>query len=191
MHQELFEELAGSGHEVSAGQLGENITTRGLDVLNLPQGTRLAFGDGGAVVQVGSQQMRKAIEAARSKRGGAGRTPRSLGVLRPHGKTYFESRQGVLSSVRAAGPEHMCVINITPACAAYAEFYACKPKRSPSLCSEPSSHPISSAVPAECESDTEVVTNVCAFGQNKLRSNVASSHCCIAGDRAEAAVPPD
>ena len=53
MHEELFAELEDSGHEVSAGELGENITTRGLDILNLPQGTRLAFGDGGAVVQVG------------------------------------------------------------------------------------------------------------------------------------------
>ena len=52
MAQELFDELEGSGHKVLPGQLGENITVRGLDVLNLPQGTRLAFGDGGAVVQV-------------------------------------------------------------------------------------------------------------------------------------------
>ncbi len=52
MAQELFDELEGSGHKVSPGQLGENITVRGLDVLNLPQGTRLSFGDGGAVVQV-------------------------------------------------------------------------------------------------------------------------------------------
>ena len=52
MAQELFDELEGSGHKVLPGQLGENITVRGLDVLNLPQGTRLSFGEGGAVVQV-------------------------------------------------------------------------------------------------------------------------------------------
>ena len=58
MAQELFDELDGSGHTVLPGQLGENITVRGLDVLNLPRGTRLGFGDGGAVVQVSAESVR-------------------------------------------------------------------------------------------------------------------------------------
>jgi hypothetical protein len=65
MHEELFAELEGSGHKVSPGQLGENITTRGLDILNLPQGTRLAFGDGGAVVQVGFTLSRRKPRSSR------------------------------------------------------------------------------------------------------------------------------
>ena len=44
MHEELFEELRGAGFEVSAGQMGENITTRGIPLLTLPVGTRLHIG---------------------------------------------------------------------------------------------------------------------------------------------------
>ena len=44
IHSELFDEVAGQGLEVSPGQMGENITTRGLDLLAMPQGTRLHLG---------------------------------------------------------------------------------------------------------------------------------------------------
>ena len=44
MHAELFDELAAQGYDVQPGQLGENITTRGVDLLNLPTGTLLRFG---------------------------------------------------------------------------------------------------------------------------------------------------
>ncbi|WP_425555755.1 MOSC domain-containing protein [Georgenia halophila] len=44
IHGELFSELAAAGYEVSPGQLGENITTDGLDLLDLPVGTRLTIG---------------------------------------------------------------------------------------------------------------------------------------------------
>ncbi|MFF7441720.1 MOSC domain-containing protein [Streptomyces sp. NPDC008122] len=45
MHEELFGELALKGFKVSAGQLGENITTRGVDLLGLPTGALLHFGE--------------------------------------------------------------------------------------------------------------------------------------------------
>jgi MOSC domain-containing protein YiiM len=45
MHAELFDELARAGHVVQPGQLGENITTRGVRLLELPVGTRLTIGD--------------------------------------------------------------------------------------------------------------------------------------------------
>jgi MOSC domain-containing protein len=48
---ELHDELAGRGFEVEPGELGENITTRGLDLLALPQGTLLRLGSE-AVVEV-------------------------------------------------------------------------------------------------------------------------------------------
>ncbi len=51
MHEELFAELALKGFEVSAGQLGENITTRGVDLLGLPAGALLRVGEQ-AVVEV-------------------------------------------------------------------------------------------------------------------------------------------
>jgi MOSC domain-containing protein YiiM len=44
IHEELFTELAGRGFQVRPGELGENITTRGLDLLALPQGTLLHVG---------------------------------------------------------------------------------------------------------------------------------------------------
>ncbi|HLY46386.1 MAG TPA: MOSC domain-containing protein [Stellaceae bacterium] len=51
IHAELFDELRAAGFAVSAGQMGENVTTRGLDLLGLPAGTRLRLGDA-AVVEV-------------------------------------------------------------------------------------------------------------------------------------------
>lgn len=51
IHAELFAELSGLGFQVSPGQLGENLTTRGLDLLALPRGTRLHFG-AEAVIEV-------------------------------------------------------------------------------------------------------------------------------------------
>jgi hypothetical protein len=44
MHAELFDELAQQGFEVMPGDLGENVTTRGIDLLGLPTGTRLKIG---------------------------------------------------------------------------------------------------------------------------------------------------
>jgi MOSC domain-containing protein YiiM len=41
----LHDELQASGFSVSAGQMGENITTRGIDLLTLPTGTHLRLGD--------------------------------------------------------------------------------------------------------------------------------------------------
>jgi MOSC domain-containing protein YiiM len=51
VHAELHDELRAAGFAISAGQIGENVTTRGLDLLGLPTGTRLHLGDT-AVVEV-------------------------------------------------------------------------------------------------------------------------------------------
>lgn len=51
MHAELFDELATYGINVTPGQMGENITTRGLPILDLAPGTRLHFG-ASAVVEI-------------------------------------------------------------------------------------------------------------------------------------------
>src|ERR671912_156319 len=45
IHAELHDELQAAGFTVSAGQMGENITTRGIKLLELPTGTRLHIGD--------------------------------------------------------------------------------------------------------------------------------------------------
>ncbi|CAM5735785.1 hypothetical protein SHIRM173S_00510 [Streptomyces hirsutus] len=51
IHEELFAEVGGEGFEVAPGDLGENITTRGIDLLGLPVGTLLRIGDD-AVLEV-------------------------------------------------------------------------------------------------------------------------------------------
>lgn len=44
IHAELFDELAGQGFSVHPGDMGENITTRGIDLLKLPEGAELWIG---------------------------------------------------------------------------------------------------------------------------------------------------
>jgi MOSC domain-containing protein YiiM len=44
IHAELHDELASAGFTVAPGAMGENITTRGVDLLALPTGARLAIG---------------------------------------------------------------------------------------------------------------------------------------------------
>ncbi len=51
MHAELFDELAAEGSTLNPGDLGENVTTTGIDLLALPSGTRLHLGDT-AIVEV-------------------------------------------------------------------------------------------------------------------------------------------
>ncbi|WP_280339966.1 MOSC domain-containing protein [Nocardia neocaledoniensis] len=51
MPRELFDELGEQGFDVGPGQLGENITTAGLDLLGLSVGTLLRIGPA-AVVEV-------------------------------------------------------------------------------------------------------------------------------------------
>jgi MOSC domain-containing protein YiiM len=51
IHTELFDELRAKGFDVKPGELGENITTSGIDLLALPTGTRLQLG-ANAVVEI-------------------------------------------------------------------------------------------------------------------------------------------
>jgi MOSC domain-containing protein YiiM len=51
IHAELHDELRAAGFDVSAGQMGENVTTRGVDLLHLPTGARLRLGDT-AVIEI-------------------------------------------------------------------------------------------------------------------------------------------
>ncbi|WP_196260529.1 MOSC domain-containing protein [Pelagibacterium limicola] len=46
---ELLDEVNGEGFDVAFGALGENMTTRGIDLINLPRGTVLRFGTDAAV----------------------------------------------------------------------------------------------------------------------------------------------
>ena len=51
IHAELHDELCNRGFDVGPGQMGENVTTRGLDLLKLPRGTRLHIG-ANAIIEV-------------------------------------------------------------------------------------------------------------------------------------------
>jgi MOSC domain-containing protein YiiM len=44
IHSELHDEVSAKGMPVLPGQMGENITTRGIDLLGLPKGTVLQLG---------------------------------------------------------------------------------------------------------------------------------------------------
>jgi MOSC domain-containing protein YiiM len=51
IHAELFDQLAAQGFTLAPGDIGENILTRGIDLLGLPTGTRLRLGND-AVIEV-------------------------------------------------------------------------------------------------------------------------------------------
>lgn len=51
IHSELHDELRGKGFDVVAGAMGENVTTRGIDLLALPARTRLALGES-AIIEI-------------------------------------------------------------------------------------------------------------------------------------------
>ncbi len=53
IHAELHDELRAKGFELAPGQMGENITTRGIDLLSLPKGALLHIGDEATVEVTG------------------------------------------------------------------------------------------------------------------------------------------
>jgi MOSC domain-containing protein YiiM len=52
VHSELHAALTRQGFAVAPGEMGENITTEGIDLLSLPTGAGLVFGGSGAIVEV-------------------------------------------------------------------------------------------------------------------------------------------
>ena len=51
IHSELHDELRAKGFDIQPGEMGENLTTAGIDLLDLPAGTKLRIG-ANAVVEV-------------------------------------------------------------------------------------------------------------------------------------------
>lgn len=85
---ELFEELERSGLEVRAGAMGENITTRGLDVAALGVGTRLHLGESAVVEVTGLREpcaqmngFRPGLKKACLGRGVDGMVVRKAGIM--------------------------------------------------------------------------------------------------------------
>jgi MOSC domain-containing protein YiiM len=63
LHEELFDELSARGFAVKPGAIGENVTTRGLDLLGLPQGARLRLGAEAVVEVTGLRNPCRQIDA--------------------------------------------------------------------------------------------------------------------------------
>lgn len=63
IHEELHDELRAGGFDVGPGVMGENVTTRGIDLLGLPRGARLKLGADAVVEVTGLRNPCKQIEA--------------------------------------------------------------------------------------------------------------------------------
>ncbi|TNE52934.1 MAG: MOSC domain-containing protein [Bacteroidetes bacterium] len=65
IHAELFDELAQKGFRVKPGDMGENITTRGIALLDLPGGTILKIGREAEIQLTGLRNPCKQIDSIR------------------------------------------------------------------------------------------------------------------------------
>jgi len=63
LHAELFDELAGQGFALRPGLMGENVTTRGIDLLALPKGARVHLGETAVVELTGLRNPCVQLEA--------------------------------------------------------------------------------------------------------------------------------
>jgi MOSC domain-containing protein YiiM len=88
MHSELFAEVAELGFTVAAGQLGENVTTAGIDLLGLPLGARLYLGSDAVIELTGLRDPCKFINSlepqlmkAMLSKDSAGKVVRKSGVM--------------------------------------------------------------------------------------------------------------
>jgi MOSC domain-containing protein YiiM len=88
IHGELHDALRETGFAVAPGQMGENITTRGVDLLALPAGTRLRLGDSSVVEVTGLRnpcaqldRIQRGLMAATLDRDEHGNLIRKAGIM--------------------------------------------------------------------------------------------------------------
>lgn len=88
IHAELHDELRERGFTISPGEMGENVTTRGLDLLGVPTGTRLQLGASAVVEVTGLRNpcaqldgIAPGLMAATLDRDAAGNLIRKAGVM--------------------------------------------------------------------------------------------------------------
>lgn len=88
IHAELHEELRALGFDVAPGDMGENITTRDIDLLALPARTKLHIGEAAVVEVTGLRnpcvqldRFRKCLMAATLARDADGNLIRKAGVM--------------------------------------------------------------------------------------------------------------
>lgn len=88
IHAELHDALRAAGFDVGAGEMGENVTTRGVDLLALPAGARLRLGEEAVVEVTGLRnpcaqidRFQPGLLAAVLGRDAEGRLVRKAGVM--------------------------------------------------------------------------------------------------------------
>jgi MOSC domain-containing protein YiiM len=88
LQEELFAELAAQGFAITPGLMGENVTTRGLDLLALPRGARIRLGETAVVEVTGLRNpcvqldgLQPGLMAACLGRGPRGEPVRKAGVM--------------------------------------------------------------------------------------------------------------
>ena len=87
LHVELFEEMAAHGYALDPGAMGENILTRGLDLLSMPTGARFRIGE--ALVEISGIRdpckkidgLGKGLTKALFDRDAGGRLIRKAGIM--------------------------------------------------------------------------------------------------------------
>jgi MOSC domain-containing protein YiiM len=88
IHAELFDELRRAGFALAPGEMGENVTTLGIDLLALPRGTRLRLGASATVEVTGLRNpcaqldgLQPGLMAATLARDAQGKLLRKAGVM--------------------------------------------------------------------------------------------------------------
>lgn len=88
LHAELHDALRAQGFAIASGQMGENVTTRGIDLLALPAGARLRLGASALVELTGLRNpclqldsIQPGLMAATLERDAQGRLVRKAGVM--------------------------------------------------------------------------------------------------------------
>jgi MOSC domain-containing protein YiiM len=88
VHAELHDELRAAGFKVHPGDIGENITSRGIDLLGLPTGTLLRIGETAVIRITGLRNpctqldgFQQGLTAAVLDRDAEGRVVRKAGVM--------------------------------------------------------------------------------------------------------------
>lgn len=106
---ELHDELRAAGYAVFAGQMGENITTRGIDLLRLPTGTRLRLGNTALLEVTGLRNPCVQLDHFQSGLMAA--------VLTRDGRGMLIRRAGIMAIVSAGGevePGDPIIVELPP-----------------------------------------------------------------------------
>jgi MOSC domain-containing protein YiiM len=95
IHGELHDELGARGFSVAPGDMGENVTTRGIDLLALPTGARLRLGEEAVIEITGLRD--PCVQLDRFQPG------LMAAVLDRDPKGHLVRKSGVMAVVRTGG----------------------------------------------------------------------------------------